>query len=111
MWLIGSHSKHIRKQHNPLIPCKAGCGEYFPWNKDMFRHARARHRDFSADPNNGIPPEGGECPYPDCDTGFTRNDNLRRHVWNQHVEKQGREPPPGMFEEKRKSKGKGKERA
>ncbi|KAH7237893.1 hypothetical protein B0J15DRAFT_406161, partial [Fusarium solani] len=76
--------KHYRT-HAPPVPCKAGCGELFQWNNAMFRHVRLAHRSFADDLNNGIPPDGGECPYSDCDETFTRDENRKRHIDKQHL--------------------------
>ncbi|GJC82532.1 hypothetical protein ColLi_05370 [Colletotrichum liriopes] len=90
-------SKHTRKDHlPPSIPCDARdasairgappCEWMFYTNKDMHRHVRNAHPDFAADPNSGIPPEGAYCP--ECREWIGRVDNLKRHIDEQHKDKQ-----------------------
>ncbi|GKT57148.1 hypothetical protein ColTof4_11302 [Colletotrichum tofieldiae] len=90
-------NKHIKKDHlPPSIPCDARdasairgappCEWMFYTNKDMHRHVRNAHPDFAADPNNGIPPEGAYCP--ECREWIGRVDNLKRHIEEQHRDKQ-----------------------
>ena len=84
--LIVVNSKHIREKHDPPLPCPVGCGSTkFPNSKMLHRHIRVEHPSFAADPKNGIPEDGGVCPYPECNREFTRQDNLKRHIEEQHT--------------------------
>src|SRR5690348_14135192 len=86
-----SHSTHQRRKHEPAIPYPTGCiGALFPHNKEMYRHVRLTYPTYTADPDNGIPPEGGTCPYPDCSIQFTRKDNLTRHIQEIHADQKKR---------------------
>ncbi|EFQ30142.1 hypothetical protein CGRA01v4_00939 [Colletotrichum graminicola] len=91
--------KHAKKNHlPPSIPCKARnaptflgmppCEMMFYENKDMYRHVRNAHPLFAADSTNGIPPEGGPCPV--CREWIARDDNLKRHIDEQHKDMQRR---------------------
>ncbi|KAK2039682.1 hypothetical protein LZ31DRAFT_545351 [Colletotrichum somersetense] len=87
-------NKHVKKDHlPPSIACEARdaaaalgacppCDKMFYANKDMYRHVRNAHPLFAADPGNNIPPEGGRCPV--CGEWIARDDNLNRHVNEQH---------------------------
>ncbi|KAK2024325.1 hypothetical protein LX32DRAFT_697239 [Colletotrichum zoysiae] len=82
-------NKHVKKHHlPPSIACEARdaaplpCDKMFRANKDMYRHVRNAHPLFAADPGNNIPPEGGRCPV--CGGWVGRDDNLKRHVDEQH---------------------------
>ncbi|KAK1995942.1 hypothetical protein LX36DRAFT_135525 [Colletotrichum falcatum] len=90
-------NKHVKKDHlPPSIACRAGgaaaapgappCGLMFYANKEMYRHVRSAHPSFAADPGNGIPPEGGFCPV--CGEWAGRDDNLKRHIDEQHKDMQ-----------------------
>ncbi|KAK1977107.1 hypothetical protein LZ30DRAFT_602044, partial [Colletotrichum cereale] len=90
-------NKHTRKDHlPPSIACDARdavaflgvppCERMFYANKDMYRHVRNAHPWFAADPSSNIPPAGGRCPS--CGEWIGRDDNLKRHVDEQHKDKQ-----------------------
>ncbi|KAK1596075.1 uncharacterized protein LY79DRAFT_510080, partial [Colletotrichum navitas] len=97
-------NKHVKKDHlPPSIPCKARdaatflgmppCEMMFYENKDMYRHIRNAHPFFAADPTNGISPEGGHCPV--CGEWVARDDNLKRHIDEQHKDMQRGGSPTG----------------
>ncbi|KZL80873.1 myoneurin-like isoform x1 [Colletotrichum incanum] len=90
-------NKHIRKHHEPpSVSCAAKkakavrgappCKQMFYTNKEMLRHVRNAHSEFAADPKNKIPPEGAYCPK--CGEWIGRVDNLKRHIDEQHYDKQ-----------------------
>ncbi|TDZ16435.1 hypothetical protein Cob_v010676 [Colletotrichum orbiculare MAFF 240422] len=80
--------RHVRIRHEPQVSCPVrGCILKFPFNKDMYRHVRNRHTSYAANPRNGIPRDGGACPYAGCLNRCTRRDNLKRHIDEKHKDK------------------------
>ncbi|TDZ32971.1 hypothetical protein C8035_v006126 [Colletotrichum spinosum] len=53
----------------------------------MYRHVRNRHTSYAANLRNGIPRDGGACPYAGCRKRCTRRDNLKRHIDEKHKDK------------------------
>ncbi|KAH8765280.1 hypothetical protein BGZ57DRAFT_898234 [Hyaloscypha finlandica] len=73
--------KRHQKRHNPQITCQSPtCSILFPETKDMERHFQTRHPGV-------LPPERYFCLERGCvyaSKGFSRKDNLMRHLKDAH---------------------------
>jgi hypothetical protein len=68
------------KQHDKPVACPRGCGHHTARNRDMQRHIAVHH-------SAAQPVSRYLCPVPGCKTGrdgFTRKDNLTRHMKKVH---------------------------
>jgi len=76
-------NKHMKK-HFPPFQCDE-CDRAFQYRKDLKRHRQSQHPETVEEPT--MP---RFCSYPGCkfsaerSTGYTRKDNLNRHIQTQH---------------------------
>lgn len=83
-WSLIAQCRRHRRIHRPRFHVCKNCQQRFLYPKDLRRHEEAHHLD-------SLPKF--HCPHEDCKHylhGFTREDNLRRHLRRQHEQAAGR---------------------